>query len=240
MKQLQPIISFFRYLGRPVVPQRLHQPGGYRFFSALFICSFLADLGLEYIASGSYFEKLFHLVDTKAIEKLMLSEGILFTAFVTVILAPVLEEIRSRYYITSFRWNYAILPLSCCFILLKCFNIKWGVVFYSAAGIASALAVWFYVKLGKPSAFKIRLMKFYSRNYWLFFYCSALCFGLMHMGNFQVENFIPVLSVVIVIPQIFAGFILGYVRIVMGLRWSIAFHALHNLLAVVILFSKPS
>lgn len=239
MKSLQYIISFFRYVAKPVVPKKLKQAGGSWFFLSLFVFSFLADLGLGNIVLCSYFAKLFHLVDAHTVEKRMLGEGLVFSAFVAGIVAPIAEEIRSRYYLTSFRWNYTVLPLGCCYFLLQCFHITNGVVFYTSIVMAAALALWLYIKLGASSPFRSRLLRYYSGHYSLFFYWSAFLFGATHLNNYQLENDIPVLSLILVIPQIFAGLILGYVRIVMGIKWSIVFHGLHNLLAVVILFLKP-
>ena len=64
----------------------------------------------------------------------------------------------------------------------------------------------------------------------------SIAFGAVHILNFKTENFIPLLSIFLVLPQIFGALVLGYIRIFMGLRWSILFHALHNLYFLILLF----
>lgn len=61
------------------------------------------------------------------------------------------------------------------------------------------------------------------------YYISILLFGLIHITNFEdfQDNFwlIPIL----VAPQLSAGIFLGYIRVKLGLLWSILLHAAHNM-----------
>jgi len=69
-----------------------------------------------------------------------------------------------------------------------------------------------------------------ENNYKLLYWGSILFFGLAHGINFSFSNswyllFIPLL----ILPQILAGFILNYIRVKYGIKYSIEFHLLINL-----------
>ncbi|MEO5891650.1 MAG: CPBP family glutamic-type intramembrane protease [Ferruginibacter sp.] len=195
------------------------------------------DFSLDYITSSNSLVRLFKIDNVQKLDEDIFKQGIIFAICVVGILTPVMEEFLNRYCLTSFTWNNTILPLNAGFIIVQLFNIE------SSAGLAIIIAlslsasIIIYNKIKKSPAFKTRLSRFYIKNYSLYFYTAAITFGVAHIGNFQIGHFIPVLPVVLVLPQIFAGLILGYIRIVMGIRWSIAFHCLHNLFIVTILFA---
>ena len=62
------------------------------------------------------------------------------------------------------------------------------------------------------------------------FYLFALVFGFYHITNFEMSPMIIYLSPLLVAPQIIIGLILGYIRVRLGLEWSILMHALYNLI----------
>lgn len=77
---------------------------------------------------------------------------------------------------------------------------------------------------------------FWKRFYPWFFYLFAIVFGLVHLKNY--ENNKPFLFILfspfIVSSQLLGGFVLGYIRNRLGFWWSVLFHGLHNLLALLI------
>jgi hypothetical protein len=83
-----------------------------------------------------------------------------------------------------------------------------------------------------------------SRFFKIAFYTSALLFGAVHLNNFETFTDYFWLAPVLIAPQAAAGFFLGFVRVKLGLSWSILLHAAHNaiLLSPVIflkLFGEP-
>ena len=83
---------------------------------------------------------------------------------------------------------------------------------------------------------KFHFLRSYINKYNLYFYLSVISFGAAHIGNYESAHFIPLLPILLVLPQIFGGLMLGYIRVFMGLRWSILFHALNNLFFLILLF----
>jgi hypothetical protein len=75
-----------------------------------------------------------------------------------------------------------------------------------------------------------RCYNFLKNHYRLFFYVSALIFGLMHIFNFTgINKFNFVFTPLLVLPQIFVGLILGYLRTQYGFKYGVLFHAMINL-----------
>ena len=59
----------------------------------------------------------------------------------------------------------------------------------------------------------------------LVYIVSSLIFGLAHLRNYEEIGFS---TIILVLPQIAAGFVLGYIRIVKGMRYSWLAHGLTN------------
>jgi membrane protease YdiL (CAAX protease family) len=68
----------------------------------------------------------------------------------------------------------------------------------------------------KPKSFKIA------------FYAFALLFGLMHISNFEITTPVLLLSPILLLPQILLGSYLGYIRVRLGLPWSMLLHGCYN------------
>lgn len=60
------------------------------------------------------------------------------------------------------------------------------------------------------------------------YYLSVLAFGFMHLMNFEARPLVWILAPLWVGPQLVLGVFLGYIRVRMGLQWSILLHASHN------------
>jgi membrane protease YdiL (CAAX protease family)/uncharacterized ubiquitin-like protein YukD len=72
---------------------------------------------------------------------------------------------------------------------------------------------------------------FWFKHFRVFFYLFSLAFALMHLTNYNNTNtMFYVLAPFIVLPQIIAGFTLGYVRLKLGFFWGVLQHGLYNLI----------
>lgn len=68
----------------------------------------------------------------------------------------------------------------------------------------------------------------YKKGFKYIFYGFAVLFGYIHIFNFEIETTVILLSPILVLPQIILGLILGYLRVKLGLIYSIILHALYN------------
>ncbi|WP_155212801.1 CPBP family intramembrane glutamic endopeptidase [Fulvivirga aurantia] len=177
---------------------------------ALLIIGLIASFAVLFLVS---FIEEFVSIDlgNHAVEEI-LKENPVLSAIFGIIIAPILEELLFRSWLT-FRRAYFFL---------------W-------------IPITFYKWLNKSSEFiafkKVKTQ--WNKIYPFIFYFSALIFGLVHASNF--ENYMDYLwfAPLITLPQIILGGTFGYVRVKFGLVYSMLLHGLHNLvlLGPVILFT---
>lgn len=67
-------------------------------------------------------------------------------------------------------------------------------------------------------------------------YFNILVFGLVHFINYETNFNGIIFALIIVSPQIFIGFLLTYIRISYGLRYSIITHSIYNFLGFTFLY----
>tara|TARA_B110000971_G_C20007842_1_gene500084 strand:+ start:1109 stop:1663 length:555 start_codon:yes stop_codon:yes gene_type:complete len=66
------------------------------------------------------------------------------------------------------------------------------------------------------------------KSFKIAFYTLTLLFGFVHLSNFEITANVVLLSPLLVLPQILLGGYLGFIRIKLGLLWSILLHATYN------------
>ena len=77
--------------------------------------------------------------------------------------------------------------------------------------------------------FRAPLGVFKTSNYFPFaFYLSVVAFGFVHLFNFEAYDQYLWLAPLLVLPQLISGVFLAFVRVRMGLLYSIVLHAAFN------------
>jgi len=176
------------------------------------------------------------------------------TVLLLVIVAPILEEIAFRSWLSGRPGIlFALLWAGAGTILEEIAFRSWlsgrpGILFallWAGAGIAGltilgsgagfagpfvalaglVVAVMMLVALrGRPP------LPIFERHFAYFFWASAVLFAAVHLANYE-EGALAILLPLLV-PQFVVGTLAGYIRVQCGLIWSIALHAAHNALAV--------
>jgi hypothetical protein len=82
----------------------------------------------------------------------------------------------------------------------------------------------------------IVIRRLWRRKSALVFYLTAILFGFYHLQNYTVTLTILILSPIFVLPQIFAGLNLGYLRVRFGFWWGFVLHGLHNAIFLLLPF----
>ena len=126
--------------------------------------------------------------------------------FESCIIAPIFEELIFRYPLI-YKRNYLYLALS------EVVRIKRGT---------------------NKIEHRLLAKRFYKKHFVLYFYLLTIVFSFTHIFNFnytEMSSFLIFIQV-ITLPQLIGGFILGYVRIRVGLFFSILLHALFNLFLI--------
>ncbi len=106
------------------------------------------------------------------------------------------------------------------------------IVFVSAVGIAPLI---------EEGMFRLQLGYLRNKPYfkWIY-YLSAFLFGWIHMITYTFDSshylFIPFIT----LTQTFAGFLLGYVRIIYGFWYGVLSHAIYNALTFLWIYTIGS
>lgn len=144
---------------------------------------------------------------------------ILYGAFI----APILEEILFRSWLKWSKQTIYILIATFISVVVMSFidhrfQYRWIMLF-----LLLLIGVLIYLlKNIKVEPFIVKYFKY-------FFWCSSIAFGLVHASNFTGNIWYLIgFSFILGSPQILGGFILGYIRMNSGLRYSILFHFLIN------------
>lgn len=139
-----------------------------------------------------------------------------------ILLAPVVEEIFFRLILVFNRRNILILSFAtiamAIYFVINENNIK--LIFFSILFILTILVFILFD----------RCKIFFYKHFKSLFFIIAGSFALVHLGNYlgiSLYRLLPALF--IIIPQLVAGTILGYLRVKYGFIYAIGFHATINL-----------
>jgi len=67
-----------------------------------------------------------------------------------------------------------------------------------------------------------------AKTFKIAFYLITFLFGYIHLINYDITLNILLFSPILIAPQLFIGWYLGFIRVRFGLIWSIALHAAYN------------
>ncbi len=77
--------------------------------------------------------------------------------------------------------------------------------------------------------FRFPLFLYYnSKKIKVAYYFSSVVFSLIHIFKFNFDNYLILNCCLILTPIFFGGLMLGYIRVIYGLKFSILLHILHN------------
>ncbi|MEH6680084.1 MAG: CPBP family intramembrane glutamic endopeptidase [Sediminicola sp.] len=144
--------------------------------------------------------------------------------------------LKIRIFLSLWAWNlfFGVLLVSTMGIVIQILDVDMGT--HANEALLSKYPLWGIFLLVAVIApvleeilFRGPLIFFRKhKNFSYFFYASAVLFGMAHLFNFQEGSHLLYLAPLLVAPQIVMGLILGYIRIKLGLHWSILLHSAHN------------
>jgi hypothetical protein len=205
--------SFFQYIKNPVY-SRDTQPINWKDFFTLLIIYFLVVIQLGVLL---FLISLFLNVEHK-LNNHTFFEKISFG----IILAPVVEELLFRLLLVLNKRNLFIF-FSTNLTLAIWFLINGNYIKFCLF----ALLVLFTLILNFRQNLVVPVLK---KHYKLFFYGIAVLFATLHVFNFNGLSVYNVSgALLLVIPQLILGLMLGYIRIRYGLLFGILFHAIINI-----------
>ena len=156
----------------------------------------------------------------------------------TIFIGPAFEEAMFR---LNLEYSKINLSISFGFITQYIFQLIYANFFSSAIIWIISIIIFpliFYIILNSGKGnLDFYLSKFWHKNNKIIFYISAFLFAFMHLSNHIISNLHDLFALIILnIPFILLGLVLGYIRICFGFAWSIFFHALNNLIIVLFIY----
>lgn len=203
-----------------------------------YIATFLVRLPILYLEKLDVISKIQHMSALQLAD--IQTRNITYKPyfiFSTLLFVPLLEEMSLRLFLTRFKFNYFIVSVSIIlgiyvsYFLRNIFlrNILWipnshllhSVIYYMYIIIISTL-IGSVLYLFKTKIKKVE--EFWNKHSGLIIYSTSILFAIAHMMNLKFENrdlfFMPLL----LMPFLFAGLSLSYLRVRLGIIYSIAMH----------------
>lgn len=160
-----------------------------------------------------------------------LKEKKMMLFLMVVLIAPIIEELIFRFQLKSFALAFLFYFLAFAEV---CYQTLSGVrLVVAIITLIAVIAVIFtYVNQNR-----LTRLKFIRKAFPIHFYFTAICFGLAHISNYQNPFEYGPAIILLVLPQLFLGFALGYTRMKFGIFQSMALHAAYNLIPALALIA---
>lgn len=145
--------------------------------------------------------------------------------FAAIVLAPLIEELLFRAGLRNVAYTLFIGP---CLIVLIRFQVSLVAGMFIAVTALIALADYLRRKRHRRPGLVVRRGRAFVRLYPVIFWMYGMAFALIHIANFQSSGWETMLLPLLVLPQLFLGLLLSYIRLRQGLVYSMLLHALSN------------
>ncbi|MBC7472117.1 MAG: CPBP family intramembrane metalloprotease [candidate division SR1 bacterium] len=203
---------------------------------AIFL-SFVTGIVIAFITTKT------NALDGHAVGDFIENESILAAFIFSCIVAPLLEESAFRLWLINKPLQVAIGTFGFLFYYISSFIpgsfLKSFFAFSELINPITMLAVYLAIYVvGVTTLYFIIKQKFvqtklawlYSAYYKWIFFGSAVLFGLLHITNYKFSWIVVLLTPILILPQVFGGILLSYVRVKYGFWRGVVGHFLYNLL----------
>ncbi|HEY0176161.1 MAG TPA: CPBP family glutamic-type intramembrane protease [Pedobacter sp.] len=221
--------GYLSYPGLTVIPEQVQRP--LNLLLKLTVICITAG-----VAAGLFSGMLVHLklIPDPGPSLLENKEVSHFEFFIgAVCIAPVIEELIFRAQLRRFSASILFFSFICGVLLSSLTGTNWAFLI-SPVIFIPLFIIYRYTLAGSVT----RKFMFWKRVFPWHFYFTAICFGLVHLGNYEKGITLLPLGIIYTLPQLAIGLVLGFTRMNYGLKYSMALHALYNLSLAVLLFSK--
>ena len=93
----------------------------------------------------------------------------------------------------------------------------------------------FLAPLFEEMIFRFPVIKLKTRFLFIsFVYISSILFGIIHLYGISITKNIPLISIIIIIPPLFGGFCLMYIRLKYNFLAALFVHMIHNFFEIII------
>lgn len=160
------------------------------------------------IATNFIFEKY-----DNSLENNYKKEPLIYFLFIGFI-SPIIEEFIFRFPLKFNNKNIFIIPIILLFIFISDFLI------------AKFFFLLFFICL------IIQLIT--EKNVKIIYFLSIICFGIIHLDNYNSINDSIIENIVLIFPQLLLGTILTFIRMHENIKSSILYHSIYNFIILLI------
>lgn len=186
-------------------------------------CTMAMGAAIEWSAETFGFQDL---IDSHKLQQAFSRIPLLLVGIMVVVAIPLLEEIIFRLPLKYRRLTLNIvLP-----ILLLGVSGMTGSAQMPALAVGAVIIIFFFIF---NKRIHNRLERVWEYRFGWVFYGFTFLFTIIHITNYEVTWLTVALFPLLLAPQFFAGFFIGYTRLRSGFAWGAAFHMLHNGLFVI-------
>jgi len=148
------------------------------------------------------------------------------------IYAPIVEELAFRVGLRVSKRNLILMIFALSLIISRGFlNIEWLI----SISISLLLSIVLFLSFKMGRTFDL-INNFHVKNRGLVFYILLLSFGFMHLIGYEITLELLLFSPIVVFSHITAGFMFSYVRLKLGVVFSMILHCLNNSLPFVLMY----
>ncbi|MCK4664882.1 MAG: CPBP family intramembrane metalloprotease, partial [Bacteroidales bacterium] len=150
-----------------------------------------------------------------------------FYPLIVLIICPIVEELGFRLFFIPNRINIAISIsfllyfLSCLIFSFSLFEIN---IYLTIPPVSFLIFLLITLKSSTIKHLNFLIIKYFK----IIFYLSAIFYTYVHLTNFWIEKGHIIWLPLIFLPYLMLGLVLGYIRVIFGIKYSIIFHFVYN------------
>jgi hypothetical protein len=168
-----------------------------------------------------------HYSSEHAVQNLIENNSLLSVLFLGAILAPITEELAFRLALIPKPLFIAISTALTARFLVKSSLILTAIpdTLFLTLILPLIILVITYSTVKKPTIWP-SILNIYRDHYRIIFYALTILFGIIHIFNFSQIN--PAYTLILTLPQVIVGLLLGYIRVQYAVKYSMILHGIYN------------
>lgn len=151
-------------------------------------------------------------------------ENIQHKYLLCIIIIPIIEEMLFRLPLRISKVNLVLFASIIIYVILYQYSFVLAITSFILIILCSLIFIKNIPNI--PDS----ITNYYNKYFYFIFYLQAVVFGLLHLGNFNLDYKYIYLFPLFVIPYMYLGIVLGYIRVRFsnGILLSIAVHMFFN------------
>jgi membrane protease YdiL (CAAX protease family) len=237
------IVKIFRFLVKPNWVEESNIRWYRKLWNIIRIWGFYVSFAFVFaIISNILLALLSYPSGDFAVNNFVQNETFWFVFFYGIIWAPITEELTFRMGLIFSPFRIALSLVSFTLFTILLFNIPiFPKEIFGIGSFSTLIEYLLFVIVVTPVlgfVLRIRILKdnfekLHHRIFRFLLYFTSIAFGLAHISNYLIGiNKIWFIIPLLIAPQLTFGFILGFIRVKYGFKWSVYSHMLNTFMTL--------